>query len=168
MAAAILTCAAGCASDTPTGTLLPAAGPALSDDLFKQLIVVNHTWKYFANSPAPVAKSNTVSPHTESFVAVRYNTKAATRLDAAGRVIAGSTFPDSSIVVLELSDGTTVTTYAAMMKLPNSASAGPGGWVWGEYAPGGNIRTSTNTRGSSCATCHGKGLDYTRMNDTHP
>lgn len=164
--ACLAAAALGCASDAqPTG-LLPAAGPALTDDLFKQLIVVNNTWKYFENRTTPFARSTATSPHAEPFIVVRYNAKAAPHLDGTGRVAAGA-FPDSSIVVLELSDGTTVTTYAAMMKLPNSASAGAGGWVWGEYAPGGNVRTSTASRGSSCSACHATGLDYTRTNGTH-
>jgi hypothetical protein len=159
-------CAAGCVDDTPAANLLPAAGPAMPDDLLKQLIVVNSTWKYFENRTTPFARSSAPSPHTEPLLVVRYNVKAATHLDGFGRVAAGA-FPDSSIVVMELSDGTAVTTYAAMMKLPNSASAGAGGWAWGEYAPGGNVRTSTSTRGASCSSCHSTGVDFTRMNGTH-
>jgi hypothetical protein len=147
-------CATGCVDDTPAANLL------------KQLIVVNSTWKYFENRTTPFDRSSLPSPHNEPFLVVRYNAKAATRLDSFGRVAPGA-FQDSSIVVMELSDGTAVTTYAAMMKLPNSASAGAGGWVWGEYAPGGNVRTSTNSRGASCSSCHSKGVDFTRMNGAH-
>ena len=71
-------------------------------------------------------------PHPESHALVRYNLRAATQLDASGKVRSGAVFPDSSIIVKELSNGTTVSVYAVMMKVRGSSSAGFDGWIWAE------------------------------------
>lgn len=156
-----------CGSD-PLEGLVPGTGPAVSDENLKVLIQNGVTWSYFKNSPVAITRAST-SPHPEKFVRVRYNTFAATQLDASGRVKANAVFPDSSVIVKELSeDGSTILTFAVMMKLNGSSSAGFGGWIWAEYTPAGTVRYSTTGRGGACSSCHSQGIDYTRMNDTHP
>ena len=107
-------------------------------------------------------------PHPESHALVRYNLRAATQLEASGKVRSGAVFPDSSIIVKELSNGTTVSVYAVMMKVRGSSSTGFDGWVWAEMGPTGVVRYSTAGRGGACSSCHSSGIDYTRMNDSHP
>ena len=156
----------GCSSD-PLAGLEPGTGPAVSDADLQVIIQSGAPWKYFGNLTTPFARAST-SPHPEAFIRVRYNSFAATQLDAAGRVKPGASFPDSSVIVKELSNGSAISTYAVMMKLRGSASAGFGGWIWAEYKPGGLTQYSTTRRGDSCSSCHSQGIDYTRMNDTHP
>lgn len=158
--------AVGCAND-PLKGLTPGTGPAVSDTDLQVLIQPAGTWKYFKNLTTPFARAST-SPHPESFIRVRYNTYAATQLEANGRIKANASFPDSSVIVKELSNGTTISTYAVMMKLNGSSSAGFGGWIWAEYKPGGATQYSTTGRGAACSACHSQGIDYTRMNDSHP
>jgi hypothetical protein len=166
MVVLLLALAGACGHD-PLEGLEPGTGPAVTDDALKTLAAASTPWAYFKNASAPIARAST-SPHPEPFIRVRYNSFAATQLDATGRVKAGASFPDSSVIVKEMSDGTTVTTVAVMMKLTGSSTAGFGGWVWGEYTPSGTIRYSTAGRGGACSSCHSRGIDYTRMNDTHP
>ena len=154
-----------CAGD-PLGELPEVTGPAVSDAELYLRSQPDASWTYFKRSAIPIKRSS--SAHTESHALVRYNALAATQLDAAGRVRAGASFPDSSIIVKELSNGTTVSTYAVMMKLRGAASAGYNGWTWAEFGPTGAVKYQTKGRGAACSTCHAPGIDYTRMNDSHP
>ena len=158
---------AACADD-PLKGLEPGTGPAVPDADLKSLAQSNAvTWLYFKNSPALIARAST-SPHPETTIRVRYNPFAATQLDATGKVKAGAVFPDSSIIVKELYNGTTLSTIAVMMKLTGSQSAGFGGWIWAVYGADGSVQYSTAGRGGACSSCHSSGIDYTRMNDSHP
>lgn len=164
-AAVLLLVLAGCSND-PLKGLVPGTGPAVSDASLNALIVNDATWSYYRKSSTPI--SRTSQPHAERLALVRYNALAATQLDAAGKVRSGASFPDSSLIVKELSNGGAVSTYAVMMKLRGSESAGFDGWIWAELGPGGVVKYSTGERGAGCAGCHRTGIDYTRMNDSHP
>ncbi|HET9424475.1 MAG TPA: hypothetical protein VFO55_03815 [Gemmatimonadaceae bacterium] len=163
----LLALALGACSHDPLEGLVPGTGPAVSDTDLRMLVQPSGAWAYFRNVSTPIARAST-SPHPEPFIRVRYNAFAATQLDAGGFVKTGAVFPDSSVIVKELSDGATVSTLAVMMKLNGSRSAGFGGWIWAEYTPAGTVRYSTTERGGACSSCHARGIDYTRMNDTHP
>ena len=157
--------ALGC-SIIPSEALPPVTAPAVSDAALLALIPVDASWSYFNRSPIPIVRSS--RPHPQSHALVRYNAIASTQLDASGRVRSGAVFPDSSIIVKALSNGGAVETYAVMMRLRGSASAGYGGWIWAEFGPDGAVKYSTAGRGASCAPCHSTGIDYTRMNDSRP
>jgi hypothetical protein len=154
-----------CASD-PLSRLAPGDGPAVSDATLFSLATADGAWTYYKRSAVPIARQS--SAHPERTALVRYNAIAATQLDESGKVRRGASFPDSSLIVKALSNGNGVATYAIMLKLRSSASAGVGGWVWGEFGPDGAVRYSTSGRGGGCAGCHDVGIDYTRMNDSHP
>ena len=162
----LIAISAGCAED-PLKGLEPGTGPAVSDADLKMLSQPAGVWAYFENVHATIARAST-SPHPETVIRVRYNTFAATQLDAIGRVKAGAVFPDSSVIVKELYNGATLSTTAIMMKLNGSQSAGFGGWIWAVYAADGTVQYSTAGRGGACSSCHSSGIDYTRMNDSHP
>lgn len=104
----------------------------------------------------------------EPRVRVRYNAKAATRLTQDGRVMTGGVFPDSSFIVKELYTGSQLTTIAYMYKLRGAANASETGWVWAESDGTGRVKIPASRRGSGCIGCHASGIDFTRMNDTHP
>lgn len=163
--ASLLIGAAACGGDSQ-GSFQPGTGPAVSDATLYSLLPADASWAFYKRSPTPIVRSS--APHPESHALVRYNARAAAQLDAAGKVRTGASFPDSSIIVKELSNGSTVSTYAVMMKLNGSTSAGPGGWIWAEFGPTGAVKFSTASRGSACTSCHVAGTDYTRMNDSHP
>ena len=155
----------GCGGDSQQG-FEPGTGPSVSDAALYSLVRADSSWTFYKRSATPITRSS--QPHPESRALVRYNARAATQLDAAGKVRSGAAFPDSSIIVKELSNGSTLATYAVMMKLSGSASAGPGGWIWAEFGPTGAVKFPTASRGSACTSCHVAGTDYTRMNDSHP
>ncbi len=155
----------GCKTD-PLDGLTPGTGPAVSDAALYALSQSNGSWTYYKRSATPIRRES--RPHAEPYALVRYNALAASQLDAAGKVRSGAVFPDSSVIVKELSNGTTVSTYAIMMKVRNSSSAGFGGWIWAELGPNGTVIYSTSRRGAGCSGCHESGIDYTRMNDSHP
>ncbi|MEO7363017.1 MAG: cytochrome P460 family protein [Gemmatimonadaceae bacterium] len=155
----------GCAAD-PQESFVPGTGPSVSDATLYSLMQSDASWTFYKRSATPIARTS--QPHPESRALVRYNSRAATQLDAVGKVRSGALFPDSSIIVKELSNASTLVTYAVMIKMPGSASAGPGGWVWAEYGPTGSVKFPTASRGSACTSCHVAGTDYTRMNDSHP
>ncbi len=148
-------------NDLPIGP-----GAAVSDANLYALSQPAASWTFYKHSATPIRRSS--QPHPETHALVRYNALAATQLDAAGKVRAGASFPDSSIIVKELSNGTTVTTYAIMMKVRGSASAGFDGWIWAEFGPNGAVKYPTSGRGAACSSCHAPGIDYTRMNDSQP
>ncbi len=154
-----------CAND-PLKGLAPGSGPAVSDVSLYALAQPAASWTFFKRSSTPIARSS--RPHPETHALVRYNTQAATQLDASGKVRAGASFPDSSIIVKTLSNGSTLVTYSVMMKLRGSSSAGFDGWIWAEYEPNGAVKYSTAGRGGACSSCHSSGIDYTRMNDSNP
>ena len=162
---ALLICTLGCSSD-PLRGLSPGTGAAVTDADLVRLIKTDPSWTFYKRSATPITRSS--RPHPDAQALTRYNTRAATQLDAAGKVRAGASFPDSSIIVKELSNGSTIDMYAVMMKLRGSSSAGFDGWIWAEFAPDGTVRYSTTGRGGACSSCHSSGIDYTRMNDTHP
>jgi hypothetical protein len=156
-----------CGSD-PLEGLEPGTGPAVTNENMKFLEErVAPPWSYFRNSHALIVRAPS-SPHREKQIRVRYNSFAATQLDADGLVKSGAVFPDSSIIVKELYDGTTLSTIAVMLKMKGSATAGFGGWVWAEYRADGTVTYATTGRGAACSSCHSRGIDYTRMNDSHP
>jgi hypothetical protein len=163
--ALVLLAGIGCASD-PLKGLAPGTGPAISDAALFALVQSDPSWTFYKRSASPIVRSS--HPHPESHALVRYNQRAATQLDASGKVRSGAQFPDSSIIVKELGNGTTLSTYTVMMKVRGSSSAGFDGWIWAELGPTGAVVYSTAGRGAACSSCHSSGIDYTRMNDTHP
>ncbi len=162
---AMVSFAAGCSSD-PLKGLAPGTGANVSDAALFSLTRGDASWSFYKRSSTPITRVS--RPHAESQALVRYNARAATQLDAAGKIRAGASFPDSSIIVKELGNNGAVSTYAVMMKLRGSASAGFDGWIWAEYSPTGAVTYSTTGRGGACSSCHSSGIDYTRMNDSHP
>lgn len=123
-------------------------------------------WTYFSHTADTLAGGSTTAH--EPRVRVRYNRQAATQLTAAGRVVAGALFPDSSLIVKELYTGSALTTIAYMFKLARAENASPSGWIWSETDGSGAVKISASRRGTGCVGCHAPGIDFTRMNDTHP
>ena len=123
-------------------------------------------WQYYKLSSDTLSKAP-ASAHDEARLRTRYNSKAATQLDAVGKVRLDAIFPDSSLIVKELFTGSRITTIAIMFKLRSAPNAGAG-WVWAEIGTDGGVKVSTASKGTGCTSCHGAGIDFTRMNDAHP
>lgn len=159
--------ACGDSRDMGTGPSTGNEALTVTDEALRQAVTARSAWAFFRNNANRLSRS-AGSGHSEPQLRTQYNPRAAAMLDANGRVRAGATFPDSSIIVKELFSGGTLTTLAVMMKLRGSPQASRGEWIWGYYDAAGGMRASVTNRGSGCAGCHESGLDYTRMNDSHP
>jgi hypothetical protein len=123
-------------------------------------------WTWFGLTADTLTGGSTTAH--EPRIRVRYNAKAATRLTQGGRVIAGAVFPDSSFIVKELYTGSQLTTIAFMYKMRGAANASAAGWIWAESDGTGRVKIPAARRGTGCEGCHATGIDFTRMNDTHP
>jgi hypothetical protein len=126
------------------------------------------TW--FKNSSSLLNKSSG-SGHSQPFLRTRYNAVAASRLDSTGRIIAGSTFPEGSLIVKELYDNsTTLARYAILYKKSGSAEADAAGWVWGYINADGSVAEAASKKGSSCLNCHSQAenIDHMLMNKYFP
>ncbi len=140
---------------------------ALTDAEVSALARATTGWTYYKNRPDTLLRS-AGSGHAEARLRTRYNAQAATQLDANGKVRSGASFPDSSLIVKELIVGGTLNRYAVMMKIRGSANASAGGWLWAYYAPDGSAQIGIGGKGGACVGCHSSGIDYSRMNDSHP
>ncbi len=124
---------------------------------------------WYKNSDAWLAKSSG-SGHNYTSLRTRYNSTAATQLDGNGMVAANATFPEGSLVVKELSNGTSAQRYAILYKQTNSEHADDNGWVWGYMNQDGNIAASAKEKGAICTSCHlqSDNIDYMLMNKFFP
>ena len=158
----LMACSGG---DSPAGTI--SEGAEMTDAQLSALARSTSGFTLYKNRPDTLQRS-AGSGHSEARLQTRYNTLAARQLDANGKVKSGAVFADSSLIVKELINGTTLSRYAVMYKLRGSKNAGNGGWLWAYYAPDGTPQIGISGRGQSCQGCHSAGFDFTRMNDSHP
>ncbi len=68
---------------------------------------------------------------------------------------AGTSFPDSSIILKQIINSGQTTLYAIIYKDQNNPLAG-NGWLWAEYQPDGGVMFSITNRGSGCTACHAR------------
>lgn len=144
----------------------PAEG--IDRELFDMAIETNgFTW--FENSDAWLPKSSG-SAHNYANLRTRYNTTAATQLDGNGRILANASFPEGSVIVKELSDGTSAELYAILYKRSDSEFADANGWVWGYVNADATVQTSAEDKGAGCISCHSQqgNIDYMLMNTFFP
>lgn len=106
------------------------------------------------------------SPH--GYFKLKFNQTALNALGADGKLPAGQTFPDGSVIVKEIYSGGSLTLYAIMKKDPKSKFAS-NKWVWGEYKPDGKVVIGVNKEGKDCVSCHTSGItrDLTLSFDLH-
>lgn len=125
------------------------------------------TW--YKNSDAWLPKSSG-SGHNYTSLRTRYNTTAATQLDGNGKVMANASFPDGSLVVKELSSGSSVERYAILYKMAGHEYADANGWVWGYVNADGTVATTAEDKGAICTSCHLQqdNIDYMLMNKFFP
>lgn len=104
------------------------------------------------------------------FFRVRFNAIALSALTDNGKLPAGGTFPQGSLIVKELhndSSGTQLLGYAIMEKLSSDTSQADG-WVWSEVNTAGTGYTIHN-KGAICTGCHSvDDRDRVRLFDLFP
>ncbi|MEZ5198530.1 MAG: cytochrome P460 family protein [Bacteroidales bacterium] len=127
-----------------------------------------YTW--FENSSAYLDKSSG-SGHNYPFLRTRFNATAASRLDSTGRIYADTTFPEGSMIVKELYDGSKgLERYAILYKQSNNSNADANGWVWGYINSDETVAVSATEKGNACIGCHTQAgnIDYMLMNKFFP
>ena len=126
------------------------------------------TW--FKNSSALLNKS-AGSGHPQPLLRTRYNSEAASVLDANGLILSNATFPEGSLVVKELFESAnSLARYAILYKKSGSADADANGWIWGYINSDGSVAESATKKGSACISCHSQAdnIDYMLMNKYFP
>ena len=80
--------------------------------------------------------------------------------------MANASFPEGSLVIKELSNGTSPSLYAMLYKSSESEYADGRGWVWGYVFPNGDVATTAEDKGAICTGCHlqSHNIDYMLMN----
>lgn len=127
-------------------------------------------FSWYKNSETLLNKSSG-SGHPQPFLRTRYNSIAALQLDMEGKIIAGTDFPEGSLIVKELyDDASTLGRYAILYKQANNPDADANGWVWGYINANGVVAASASEKGSSCISCHSQAenIDYMLMNKYFP
>ena len=106
------------------------------------------------------------SPHG-SFK-LRFNATAQAALDTTGELPSGNSFPNGSIIVKEIHNGSNISLYAVMKKDPSNGNAGSG-WIWGEFNTDGSTAFSIGKKGDGCISCHSgsPNRDLVRTFDLH-
>lgn len=131
-------------------------------------ITAGFTW--YKNSNSNLSKSSG-SGHPQPFLKTRYNSIAATKLDANGKIIPGSQFPEGSLIVKELlNNASEIERYAILYKKSGSAEADANGWVWGYINKNGTVAELASKKGEACIGCHTQSdnIDYMLMNKYFP
>ncbi len=123
---------------------------------------------YYKNDNA-IFPSSSASPHNK-FFRVRFNAVAQAALTDNGKLPAGGTFPDGSLIVKELYDSPTgeLKLLAVMEKASTNSAAGQG-WLWAEYEPDSKVYFSVDKKGNGCISCHSTNQrDYVRLFELFP
>src|SRR5262245_13127278 len=161
-------CAAcsGTSPATPSENPKNGTPPAISSDaeLFTFVTATQPFQSYtpFPNLSASSTGTLTASAAHQPVIRVSLNSVAAGALQN-GRLPAGASFPDGSIIFKEvIGTGGVVTVYATMYKERQNPLAG-NGWLWAELRPNGEAEYSLRNRGAACTSCHA--LDRGPQND---
>jgi hypothetical protein len=125
---------------------------------------------WYKKTNAALSKS-AGSGHSQPYLRTRYNAIAATKLEANGKIIPNSSFPEGSLIVKELlSNTSTIDRYAILLKASSNKNADTKGWVWGYVDANGKVIESATKKGSACINCHSQSdnIDYMLMNKYFP
>ena len=161
-----VTCGAwACASSPSVTAPMSAEGGIGSDAALFGLVTQTQPFAAYTRFPNLAAAADgvlTASSAHQPFIRVSLNATAAAALQN-GRLPAGASFPDGSIVFKEvLTFDRVPTVYAVMYKDRANALAG-NGWLWAEYRPNGSVGFSITNRGDACTSCHA--LEQGSQND---
>ncbi len=138
--------------------------PTEADKMLFDKSKVTTGFTYYQNNSSVMA-SSPQSAHNP-FFRVRFNAVAWAALTDSGRLPAGGSFPEGSLIVKELYDSQTgsLKLLAAMEKSTGNSLAGAN-WLWGEYKDDGSLGYSVSEKGSGCTGCHAStgNRDYARL-----
>ncbi|MDF2449843.1 MAG: hypothetical protein K0R26_2347 [Bacteroidota bacterium] len=129
-----------CTKDIGYNPLIAYSDKALYDSCRNE-----EAFQYYKNDPAAVY-SGSNGPH--GAFKLKFNKIAQTALTDNGKLPAGNSFPDGSMVVKEVQHNGM---YALMYKRSGS-------WLWAEINSDGSVAYSVNKDGGAgCISCHSQG-----------
>ena len=144
--------------------------PSGIDAVMYQEAIENEGFTWYKLSDALLDKSSG-SGHPQPYLRTRFNSTAATQLDASGKVIDSITFPEGSLIVKELYDSPqALFRYAMLLKASNNEFADDNGWVWGYINEDGGVAVPASEKGAQCVNCHAQqgNIDGVLMNKFFP
>jgi hypothetical protein len=125
---------------------------APEDKILSEEVNILANFKYYKNNTL-YRLSSAQSAHNPYFK-VRFNTIAYAALTDNGRLPAGGSFPQGSVVVSELYENNPgYIKLMAVMKKSNSPNA-VNGWLWSEMLYDGSTAYSVAKKGGECVNCH--------------
>jgi hypothetical protein len=134
----------------------PIANPEpeeITDANLYEAVKSSSGYSYYRNNDSIKASSKETA-HGPWF-RVRFNSIAKAALTDNGKLPAGKTFPEGSIVVKELFETQQGgLKYLAVMQKNTSNSQAGGTWLWGEYEGDGKVFYSISQKGGGCVGCH--------------
>jgi hypothetical protein len=126
-----------CTKQTGPNTELAYSDKAMLDSLRQPL-------KYYKNDES-IIYPGTGAPHGR--FKLRFNDIAFKALTDNGKLPAGKTMPDGSLVVKDVYSGSSIALHALMFKRSGS-------WIWGEITPSGRVEYSVSRPNGLCVNCH--------------
>jgi hypothetical protein len=135
------------------------------EDLLFKAAVSDKGFEWYKGS-SKVLRSSAPSAHNLWF-RVKYNRIASAALTDQGKLPAGGSFPEGSLVVKELFDEENgdLKLLAVMEKSLGASTAGAG-WNWVEFKPDGSVFFKLASKGEGCISCHSEqDRDFNRIFD---
>jgi hypothetical protein len=134
-----------------------------------QLARQSSEFVWYKHSPEFLNKS-AGSGHSFPMLRTRYNAIAAAALDSAGNIPDGAIFPEGSLIVKELSHGSSAERYAVLLKRSSDPAADERGWVWGYINSDETAAEPASQKGAGCKSCHSQAgsVDYMLMKKFFP
>jgi len=140
-----------------------------TDKLLFDKISSTTGFTYYKNNDS-IQSSSSASPHN-AFFRVRFNAIALAALTDNGKLPAGGSFPEGSLIVKELYDSPTgsLKLLAVMEKATGNSAAGSN-YLWAEFEADGRAAFSTSKKGNGCISCHSSSgnRDLTRLFELFP
>jgi hypothetical protein len=150
--AALLSSVAACSDLGTDASRSPV--PASDAELYRLVTETDPFTAYtlFPDVDSLVAGTLNGSTAHRPMVRVSLNARALGALHG-GQLPNGASFPEGSVVFKQIVESGETTLYAVMLKASQHPYA-TGGWLWGEYRPGGTVAISFAERGKGCIGCH--------------
>jgi hypothetical protein len=138
---------------------------SFTNEKFFGFIKDSATASYYKNGTEFTTSSTSQFFHGSVFYKLRMNTTAFNACTDGGKLPAGSSFPDSSLLIKEIraAAGGSISEFAAMYKLNGS-------WNWARFKPSGEVLFGIDDdEVATCVGCHQpQSRDLVRSFDEHP
>jgi hypothetical protein len=122
---------------------------------------------YFYKGKDTIYSPAGTSPHGN--FKLKFNQTAFDALGADGKLPAGQTFPEGSLIVKEVYSSSGEKMLYAIMKKDRKSKFANHKWIWAEYELNGDVKVNIAREGKDCVDCHTSGVtrDLTLSFDLH-